>query len=306
MSRMRLAGAAILLLLVVSLVSALNLDTVAGAWSNLTGPGAPGTFLTVGIETQVRWGNPVPGGAQSGLGFTANAALPIVDLLPGEEFEIGTLRHFNNPIFLGSEADGVDLMIDLGFSDPVLSTFLGRSESDLATLLFHELAHEKVYVKGDTVFNESYATTVALAGLERFLDGGAAGEVLERERARQSRQEEFATLVAECRVDLQAIYDDETFSDADMRARKAQAFDDLRVAYRSLKESWGNSAGYDRWFAQDLNNAHLASVGTYSSWVPGFQRLLDDLGGDLTAFHQAVADLGRLDPDRRRERLEGM
>ena len=97
MRRMRFATAAILLLLVASLAIALDLDTVAGAWSNVVG--APGTFVTVGNETQVRWGTPASPGGQSGVGFTPNAALPVLELALGEEFEIGMLRHFNNPIF---------------------------------------------------------------------------------------------------------------------------------------------------------------------------------------------------------------
>lgn len=124
------------LLLIVSVAVALNLDTVIGTWSNLTGPGAPGTFVTVGNENQVRWGNPFGGGQQSGLGFSPNSALPLLDLLADEEFEIGPLRHFNNPIFLGSAADGVDLTIDLGFSDPVLSASSAFTLSINETLNF--------------------------------------------------------------------------------------------------------------------------------------------------------------------------
>ncbi len=202
--------------------------------------------------------------------------------------------------------DGVAAYSTLGwFRDPVLSTFLDRSESSLAALLFHELAHEKVYVKGDSAFNESYATTVELAGLERFLDTDAAQAVLETARIRRKRQADFSALVAACRDRLLPIYADAKLSDDKKRARKADAIAALVAQYRGLRDGeWAGYPGYDAWFEQDLNNAHLASVGTYSTLVPEFQRLLASLDGDLSAFHAAVKELGRLDFEERRRRLD--
>lgn len=200
--------------------------------------------------------------------------------------------------------DGVTAYSTLGwFHDPVLSTFLDRSEAGLAALLFHELAHQKVYVKGDSVFNESYATTVELAGLDRYLDADAAVAARESARLGRERQAEFSRLVAEARGALQLVFGDASLSDAEKRRRKAAVFEDLRRSYRDTKEAWGGYAGYDAWFAQDLNNAVLASVGTYSSLVPELQDLLASLGGDLGAFHVAVKELGRLSLDDRRQRL---
>src|SRR5690606_36563782 len=78
------------------------------------------------------------------------------------------------------------------------------------------------------------------------------------------------------------------------RAGKAQIFAELREDYARLKERWHGYAGYDAWFAQDLNNAHLLSIGTYHRHVPALQALLRTHKGDLPAFYQAVAELGRL------------
>ena len=65
---------------------------------------------------------------------------------------------------------GVAAYSTLGhFKDPVLSTMLGWSDAQLAATLFHELAHQVVYVPGDSEFNESFATVVEEAGLERWL-----------------------------------------------------------------------------------------------------------------------------------------
>ena len=200
--------------------------------------------------------------------------------------------------------DGVAAYSTLGwFRDPVLSTVIHRSESSLAALLFHELAHEKVYVKDDSVFNESYATAVELAGLDRFLDAEASAAAQKASRVRRDRREQFGRLVDDCRRELATIYGDEALSDGDKRAAKAAAFAGLRAAYQIEKKSWDGYTGYDSWFAKELNNAHLASVGTYSTLVPEFQRLLSGVDDDLEAFHELVAEIGDLSFEERRARL---
>ena len=59
----------------------------------------------------------MPNSGQSGLGFTG-AAPPAVVFDINDVFEIGQLRHYNNPIFAGSEASQAFLTISMIFSDP--------------------------------------------------------------------------------------------------------------------------------------------------------------------------------------------
>src|SRR6185503_6251921 len=64
---------------------------------------------------------------------------------------------------------GVAAYSTLGwFHDPVLNTFLFDEDVELAELLFHELAHQKLFIAGDTDFNEAFATAVAEEGVERW------------------------------------------------------------------------------------------------------------------------------------------
>ena len=52
---------------------------------------------------------------------------------------------------------GVSAYSTLGwFSDPLLNTFIGYSEADLAGLIFHELAHSQIYFKDHANFNEAF------------------------------------------------------------------------------------------------------------------------------------------------------
>lgn len=200
---------------------------------------------------------------------------------------------------------GVPAYSTLGwFDDPVLSSFVRYPDGELARLIFHELAHQLLYVKGDTTFNESFATAVEQAGMERWLaarEAAGADPALRAEWQRfAARREQFLALLERHRAALDAVYASDAL-DGDKRAAKRRAFAALRSDYEVLKRQWNGYAGYDRWFAQPLTNAHLASVATYTGQVPAFRALLAQQGGDLPAFYAAARRLGEL-PRAERER----
>ena len=194
---------------------------------------------------------------------------------------------------------GVSAYSTLGwFDDPMLNTIIGRSTTRIAGLIFHELAHQVLYIEGDTAFNEGFATTVQLEGVRRWL--AANGDEQQGRNYGQflQRQNDFVKLVGDARDRLQQLYT-QTMTESDMRTRKAAMTMALRIQYQQLKKHWGGDEGYDRWFAKDLNNAQLAAVTTYQDYVPGFQRLLAEQGGDIVAFYQACAALGELSLEKR-------
>jgi len=189
---------------------------------------------------------------------------------------------------------GVPAYSTLGwFDDPVLSTFIRYPDGELARLLFHELAHQVVYVQDDTVFNESFAVTVEREGVRRWLaEHGTAAERSAYETLQQ-RKREFVALVLRNRERLAALYR-EPLSDPDKRAAKARVIAGMEEEYRELKASWGGFAGYDRFFAEKVGNAHFASIAAYTQLVPAFEALLVREGNDLPRFYAAVKTLARL------------
>lgn len=216
------------------------------------------------------------------------------------------------------QADGMDVYVGgvaaystLGwFSDPVLNTVLNRQQHQLAALVFHELAHQVVYIPGDTEFNESFATAVEREGQRRWLQANTvdAGRRAELEAAigtELTRQQQFVALVQAAAADLRAVYAGTASADA-MRAAKQQRFGQLRADYAQLKNTWQGYAAYDGWFAGDLNNARLGTVTTYNNLVPGFAALLAQQGGDLAAFYARTAALAELPFDERRRILSGI
>jgi len=189
---------------------------------------------------------------------------------------------------------GIPAYSTLGwFSDPVLNTMLGWSEADIAGLIFHELAHQQVYIKNDTAFNEAFARAVEYVGTERWLAQYGTAKAIADYKLSKLRASQFTALVLNTRNELVQIYN-KTVPRSEKLAAKKAAYDELRKQYQQLKESWGGYAGYDAWFAKDLNNAKLLSVATYQDYVPAFRALLRELDNDLPAFYKKVAELGKL------------
>ncbi len=173
--------------------------------------------------------------------------------------------------------------------DPLLSTFIGYPEGELARLVFHELAHQVLYVKDDTAFNESFATAVERLGGQRWL--AQAGEAARSEYARfDERRRAFRALTLDTRRRLQALYTDTTLDTATRRQRKAEVMADFRRAYEALKQGWGGFAGYDAWVRQ-ANNASFGAQAAYDQWVPAFETLFEAQGRDFARFYDAVRAL---------------
>ena len=199
---------------------------------------------------------------------------------------------------------GVPAYSTLGwFADPLLNTFIGGSEGQLAALLFHELAHQVVFVGGDTTFNESFATAVEREGVKRWLasHGDAAARAAYAEFAQ--RRAQFLDLLLKYRALLQQNYTSDV-SNAIKRERKRELLAALQADYAALKQSWGGYVGYDRFFAAALTNAHLAAVGAYNDRVPAFDQLLAENGAEFPAFYAAVKRLAELPKDQRDAALE--
>ena len=198
---------------------------------------------------------------------------------------------------------GVPAYSTLGwFDDPVLNTFIRYPEAELARLMFHELAHQLLYVKNDTRFNESFAVTVEQAGVKRWLaQSGSDRDRAAYERLQRMRNE-FVALILKYRATLEQYYRQD-LSVEEKRLGKARRFAEMEEEYRQLKASWGGFAGYDRWFAGQPNNATLASVALYTELVPAFRVMLDHEGGNLWRFYTAAKELAKLPKEERDARL---
>jgi predicted aminopeptidase len=187
------------------------------------------------------------------------------------------------------------------FDDPILNTMLGWDDVELASIVFHELTHQLLYVPNDASFNEALATTVEEEGVKRWLESQGRDQDLAQHRLEQQRDLKVVELLGATRDKLRMIYASGQGVE-ELREEKRQAFADLRAEFAALRESWGGHAPYETWFDHDINNAHLATVATYFVCVPGFERELSAVNGDLAAFYRRVRQLAKL-PQKARDDL---
>lgn len=198
---------------------------------------------------------------------------------------------------------GVEAYSTLGwFNDPIISSMMNWGDERLATLIFHELAHQRFYVKDDSEFNESYATFVEEEGTRQWR--AARGLSAETATSEAQRRDQLTQLALETRDRLKALYAEPLIPDV-MRQRKAEEFERLRSAYRRLRDSqWGGDKRFDSWVYAPMNNARLLPIGLYDQWVPSFEALFRQVKGDWLAFFVAVEKMGGLPKDERKAALE--
>jgi predicted aminopeptidase len=198
---------------------------------------------------------------------------------------------------------GVAAYSTLGwFDDPLPNTVINRPEAELAGLIFHELAHQVVYVSDDTAFNESFATTVELEGTRRWFAHTGNAQQARKLSLGKEREQEVIALILDTRAELKNLYQS-GLAAAPMRERKQQAFARLKARYQRLRSGWDGDGRFDAWFARPLNNAHLVSVGAYHQYVEAFSRLLALQDDDIERFFREVRNLGRLPAPERHARL---
>jgi predicted aminopeptidase len=190
------------------------------------------------------------------------------------------------------QVGGVPAYSTLGwFDDPLLSTFINYSDAEVARMIFHELAHQVVYVPGDTRFNESFAMSVEEAGVERWMEKYGNDVMRANYTQYMSRRADFMALLLEHRKELERLYA-RKIPVARKRAEKARTFVSLRRDYETLKLKWGGYAGYDRFFSERITNAHLASIADYNDYLPGFRNLLAG-AKNFAFFYDVVKNLAQ-------------
>ena len=213
-----------------------------------------------------------------------------------EEFEKELLSEGKDTLVYGVSAYST-----LGwFADPLLNTFIHYQENDLAALVFHELAHQVVYVKDDSDFNEAFATAVETILLEKWLIKQGNQNAIDERAEHRKKQNRITELVLQYREKLGSAYSGST-----AKTDKPRIFRELKQEYEKIKQKGQGTRYYDWWFSRPLDNADLLTVSTYFQLVPDFLKLYEKKNGDLIAFIDEVKKLKRMEWTRRRQLIAG-
>lgn len=211
------------------------------------------------------------------------------------------------------KAEGYDVYVSgaaaystLGwFDDPVLSSMLYKEESHLAGIIFHELAHQRLYIDDDSSFNEAFATAVELEGVRRWMKQRSDSKANQRYRLYKTRQKDFNTMLRITRESLKQLYASES-DQQQLASGKKRIFTNMQKHYQQLKKKWKGYKGYDKWMQKELNNAHLALVATYHERVPAFESILQSLDYNIPRFYAEVERIGEMDQKDRNAYLESV
>lgn len=187
---------------------------------------------------------------------------------------------------------GVAAYSTLGrFADPVLNTMMRWSDVDLVATLFHELAHQKLYIKGDSAFNESFASAVAEIGISRWLGARDESDQLAAHEQMKRLRKAMMELVEPTRASLAALYEEDMDASL-MREKKAAILAALSANAEALIAE--QNAPVNNWLAAPLNNARLVSMNLYEGQVDAFRHIANACAQDLACFYaraEALADL---------------
>lgn len=228
-----------------------------------------------------QWCYPVIGCASYRGYFKKAAADHYVDKLQQQGFE--------------TSLGGVGAYSTLGwFADPVLPSMLRYGNVDFAETMFHELAHQQLYINGDSAFNEAFATVVGEHGAVRWLSITAPEKLLAYSQLLSARND-FNQLLESIKTELTSVYQEELPVDQ-KRAAKLAVYKRLQMQYAELKQQrWDGKQWFDRWFEKPINNARLAAFATYRSQVPALQSLLAECDGDLFKFYDVLSNVTKVD-----------
>jgi len=228
--------------------------------------------------TPKQWCFPVAGCVSYRGYFSKDAAIRKSQQLTGKGYDV--------------VVGGVAAYSTLGrFSDPILSTMMRWDDIELIAVLFHELAHQVVYVKDDSTFNESFATAVEEFGIKRWLDSrerGAGYEVYLEER---EFQQQIAGITDAARADLKTIYSSDVTPEK-MRAQKSARLQQLHAQMRAKAEQSGRTVS--AWLSGSLNNAHLIPTALYADRLPDFRAIYAGCAQNMQCFYDVVKRLASL------------
>ena len=189
------------------------------------------------------------------------------------------------------------------FDDPLLDTMLMSPDADLAETLFHELAHQALYVPGDATFNEFFAGFIAEQGVRAWMTVTGRDAELESWLERQEAGAAFVGLLADTRRSLAELYRSET-DPLTLARGKSDRLRALEDRYADLvRTRWGGRDRFASWFDPPPNNADLALVGTYTGGWCAFEALWQTAGEDFHRFQALARERAQDDAETRRRWL---
>jgi predicted aminopeptidase len=188
------------------------------------------------------------------------------------------------------------------FEDPIFSSMLMRSDEQFSALIFHELTHRTVWLRGSVQFNENVAEFVSEKLNEAFWTQRQRPELLEIMKLKRAGEQHLYTWVASLRKNLSEFYQQSADLDTEARvSKKAEIIQSaLQNNFPDLETAQLRKARQIDW-----NNATIMGFGLYRSDIDQIEkayrcRAFPTMGEFLATFASSVKkyeSIEKLNPD---------
>jgi len=176
------------------------------------------------------------------------------------------------------------------FNDPLLSTALTHDSVELAATVFHEIAHNTLYVRSATPFNESFAQFVGYRSAESFFtersDTANARQASDRLNDEMVLGEFYATLITR----LDSLYATEPDSAA-LEAGRTEAAVWARAELLGPVGAKLRSYRLGNLPERPINNARLIGATLYRTRLDLFDRWFERHGRDVRESVSGLKEL---------------
>ncbi len=197
---------------------------------------------------------------------------------------------------------GVPAYSTLGwFDDPLLSTMLDRGEIVAASYIFHELAHQQLYLQGDSAFNEAFATAVEELGVRKWLQQQQRINELNKYESWLEQKTIFSNFISNAQQEFTQLYAQDLTPEA-MRRAKLNKVTEIRGRFTELTKKYRQLSRYAIWMSGPLNNAQMGAFALYRDLVPVFSRIFELCNADFERFYMRAKIISEL-PEQQREIL---
>ena len=190
------------------------------------------------------------------------------------------------------------------FKDPLFSTQLKWSDYALARLIGHEIAHEKLYISGDTEFNEMLASFIERKIARDFSIFKGENPLLfspAQQKKNTALVKDFFSHVLETRKELEHIYA-MPITDNEKRIQKYEQMQKLQTWLHANKKQLSFiHVAHELMDAARLTNAMLVQFHRYNPQSVAFEIVFEKCTGNYPCWFEAISVLEKCSRDMRRE-----
>lgn len=191
------------------------------------------------------------------------------------------------------------------FDDPLLSPQLKLRNDELVGLVIHEMAHATIYFKGDSKFNESYASFVEELGVQKFYSRGIypnEKEILEKRLTFKREQDLLRAWLKETANELKELYS-LNISDEQKLKSKKEIIDKFKTKILQNLNQF-RMLNLSRISESNINNETFIGVFRYHSGEKFFQKIYEDCKFDFFEFQNQIRKLQNLTTSEREKLLD--